>query len=185
MIMLAGDYLLLELPSGESMPCSPDLLSRELLGGMTELFDSEFVEHATNAVCHYFKHELGRQSVTVGEFRGALEKVLQGFAATAQSAAPPAPPPLVVEYDLGRLALESAAGCELFFFPRLRADMQQHLRQGPRVLRVRGLRDCVKQLAGAERWSRRCEALEGEIVTYLRQCLSAEPAPADITLVLE
>jgi hypothetical protein len=91
----------------------------------------------------------------------------------------------VLEYDLCRLALESGPGRELLFFPRLRAELQRHLRQGPQVLRFRGLRGCVKQLAGARRWSRRCETLEGEIVTYLRQCLSAEPAPVDIALVLE
>jgi hypothetical protein len=184
-ITLAGDCLLFELPSGESLPCSPDMVSAELAGGTTELFDAEFIQHATKAVFHYFKHELGRQSVAVGEFQGALEKVLRGFAATAQLVAPPDSSPLVLEYDLGRLARESGACRELMFFPRLRAELQRHLRERPQVLRYRGLRGCVKQLVGARRWSRRCESLEGEIVAYVRKCLSDEPAPADIALVLE
>ena len=65
------------------------MVSVELAGGTAELFDSEFVRHATKAVFHYFKHELGRQTVSVREFAGALEKVLRGFAVTAQLSAPP------------------------------------------------------------------------------------------------
>ena len=185
MIALAADCLVFELATGESIPYSADMVSVELAGDTTELFDAEFVRHATKAVFHYFKHELGRQTVTVGEFAGALEKVLRGFAATAQLAAPPQPGSSVLEYDLCRLALESGPGRELFFFPRLRAELQRHLQQAPRLLRFRGLRGCVKQLTGARRWSSRCQTLEGEIVAYLRECLSAEPVPVEVALLVE
>ena len=91
----------------------------------------------------------------------------------------------MLESDLFRLACESGEGCELFFFPRLRAELRQQLQQGPRLLRFHGLRDCVKQLAGARRWSPRCQSLEGRIVAYLRECLTAEPVPAEVALVVE
>jgi hypothetical protein len=52
-------------------------------------------------------------------------------------------------------------------------------------LRFRGLRGCVKQLAGARRWSLRCEKLQEQIVEYLRGCLSAEPEQNDCSLVVE
>jgi hypothetical protein len=185
MITLAEDCLLFELPTGESMPYSADMVSVELAGDVADRFDSEFVHHATKAVFHYFKHELGRQTVTLGEFAGALEKVLRGFALTAQRASAPESQPRVLESDLCRLALESGQGRELFFFPLLRAELQRHLQQAPDVLRFRGLRGCVKQLTGARRWSRRCGTLEGEIVAYLRTCLSAAPAPVDLALVVE
>ena len=185
MIALAADCLVFELATGENVPYSADMVSVELAGDTTELFDAEFVRHATKAVFHYFKHELGRQTVTVGEFAGALEKVLRGFVATARLTAPPQPGSSVLEYDLRRLALESGPGRELFFFPRLRAELQRHLQQAPRVLRFRGLRGCVKQLTGARRWTLRCQTLEGEIVAYLRQCLSAEPVPVEIALLVE
>ena len=185
MITLAADCLLFELPSGESIPYSADMVSVELTGDTTEVLDAEFVRHATKAVFHYFKHELGRQTVSVGEFAGALEKVLRGFAATAQPATAPESRSGVLECDLCRLALESGQGRELVFFPRLRAELQRHLERAPRVLRFRGLRGCVKQLAGARRWSPRCQTLEGEIVAYLRECLSAGPAPAELALLVE
>ena len=102
MIALAGDCLLFELPTGESIPYSADMVSAELAGGTTELFDSEFVQQAIKAVFHYLKHEQGRQSVSLGEFQAALEKVLRGFAVTARLSAPPDSQPGVLEYDLCR-----------------------------------------------------------------------------------
>ena len=185
MITLAGDCLLFETPTGEIIPYSADMVCVELPADTRGLFDTEFVRQATKAVFHYFKADLGRKTVSVSEFAAALEKVLRGFAAKAQPAAPPNPQPRVLEYDLSRLALESGQGRELFFFPRLRAELQRHLQQAPRVLRFRGLRGCVKQLTGARRWSLRCQTLEGEIVAYLRECLSAESAVAELALLVE
>ncbi len=185
MITLASECLIFELPTGESIPYSADMVWVELAGDATERFDSEFIWHATKAAFHYFKHELGRQSVSVVEFTGALEKVLRGFATKAGAQAPVGSEQSVLEYDLCRLAEESGQGCELVFFPRLRAELQRHLRQSPRVLRFCGLRGCVKQLTGARRWSPRCRTLEVEIVDYLRECLSAETAPAEISLLVE
>lgn len=185
MITLAANCLLFELATGESIPCSADMVSVELADRTTEMFDSEFLRHATQAVFHYFKQELGRHSVSMLEFEGALQKVLGEFAATAQLSVPPASSPRVLEYDLNSLALESGQGRELFFFPRLRAELQRHLQQSPGALRFHGLRDCVKQLTGALRWNRRCRKLEGEIVDFLRECLSAEPAPGEFALMVE
>ncbi len=48
-----------------------------------------------------------------------------------------------------------------------------------------GLRGCVKQLAGAQRWSARCEQMQGQIVSYLRECLTAEPEQKNCALVVE
>lgn len=185
MIAFASDCLLFELDSGESIPCSPDMVSVEIEGDAAGLFDSEFVEHVANAVFHYFKHELHRQSVSLGEFAGALEKLLRRFAFTTQQSAESKPSPRVLEADLHRLAGESGHGCELLFFARLRDELRQHLRQAPRLLRFHGLHRCVKQLTGARRWSPRCRTLEGEIVTYLRNCLSAEPAPSQFALLVD
>jgi len=52
-------------------------------------------------------------------------------------------------------------------------------------VRFRGLRGCVKQLAGAQRWSARCETMQEQIVEYLRGCLTAEPEQKDCALLVE
>ena len=46
MITLASDCLLFELGTGECIPYSAEMVSAELGGGATELFDPEFVHHA-------------------------------------------------------------------------------------------------------------------------------------------
>src|SRR5437660_11022626 len=76
MIALATDYLVFQMATGESVPFSADAISDELMGDGDSTYDPELVGHAANAVFHYFKHELGYQTVTLGEFAAALEKVL-------------------------------------------------------------------------------------------------------------
>ena len=189
MITLASECLLFELATGESVPFSAEMISVEVSGDDTGAFDPEFVKHATNAVFHYFKHELGRETITVGEFSGALEKVLSGFdfKVPAPSADPNDTPadPRVLESDLRRLARESGNGCELFFFHRLRDELRQQLQQSPQLVRFRGLRGCVKELAGARRWCARCRTLHDQIVDYLRNCLSAETHRKDCALLVD
>jgi hypothetical protein len=185
MIALAANCLLFKMATGESVPFSAEMISVELLGETEKVFDPEFVSHAANAVFYYFKHELNRKSVTVGEFTLALEKVLQGFALMPQIAQKSAIPSRVLESDLGELASEFDAGCELFFFPRLREELRLQLQQTPRFVRYRGLRGCVKHLAGAQRWSPRCQTLHDRIVEFLRNCLSAEAKPAGCALLVE
>ncbi len=182
MITLAEGCLLFELQSGESVPYSADMLTVELTGETSQWFDTDFVKQAAKAIFHYFRHDLGRESITVGEFAEALEKVLSGFKDVAEE---PSAIPGVRESDLHRLACESGDGCELFFFPRLRDELRQQLQSNPRMLRFRGLRDCVKQLTGAQRWTVRCQTLEEQVVAFLRQCLSTEGRQADFAMVVE
>ena len=182
MIALASDCLLFKMANGENVPFSAEMISVELMGDTANLFDADFVRHASHAVFHYFKNELGLTTVTVAEFAGALEKVLRGFALTARAAETAT---AVLEADLCRLASESGKGCELFFFPKLREELRQKLSLSPRLLRFRGLRSCVKQLVGARKWTLRCQGLEEQIVEYLRQCLSAQPEKKALSLVVE
>jgi len=126
MISIASDCLVFQLANGESVPFSADMISVELSSGCGK-FDPRFVQHAAHAVFHYFKHDLGRLSVTIAEFAGALDKVLRGFGLSAQVSEPAAARPRVLELDLRQLACESGKGFELFFFPRLRDELRYQL----------------------------------------------------------
>ena len=185
MITLATDCLLFQLANGESVPFSAQMISVELSGEGAGKFDPHFVQHAANAVFHYFKHDLGRLTVTVGEFAGALEKVLHGFGLVAQAPEKPPTKPRVLESDLWQLAFDSGQGCELFFFPRLRVELRCQLRREPRMVRFRGLRGGVKQLTGARRWSARCQVLHDHIIEFLRSCLSADTRQQECALLVD
>ena len=185
MIALQSDCLIFQLNNGESVPCSPGMISVELVGDSAGHLDPEVLHHAAASVFHYFKKELNRDTVTVGEFAGALEKVLRNLGLTLQADEFAVRSPETIETDLGLFAHQSGDSLELFFFPRLRDELRAQLRQSPRMVRFRGLRGCVKQLAGAQRWSARCELMQEQIVEYLRGCLTAEPEQKECALVVE
>lgn len=182
MIALSSNCLLFKLSNGESVPCSAEMICVEVIGSVDSLLDPEMLRHAAASVFHYFKNDLERETVTVGEFAGALEKVLRtlGFSIHTEKGGRE-----TTESDLRLLMLESSASLELFFFPRLRNELRQQLRHSPRLVRFRGLRGCVKQITRARRWSGRCEKLQEQIVEYLRECLTAEPGQNECALVVE
>jgi hypothetical protein len=183
MILLAADCLLFQLANGESVPFTAETISVELVGGIAGSLDPEMVQNATAAVFHYFKSELNYQTVSVGEFATALQKVLRGFGFNLHSVDDPAATAAVTEDDLRLLASEAVG--ELIFFSQLRDALRRQRDISPQVIRFHGLRGCVKQLTGARRWSPRCEKLRDQIVDYLRQCIAAEPKPADCVLVVK
>jgi hypothetical protein len=185
MIALQSNCLFFQLASGESVPCSAEMISIELVGDANGFLDPEILRHAAASVFHYFKNELERQTVTIGEFSLALEKTLRNLGLTIRAGEFGSRSQEIIETDLGLFTRQSDGSLELFFFPRLRDELRAQLRQSPRMVRFRGLRACVKELAGAQRWSARCEKMRDQIVGYLRECLTAELEQADCALVVE
>ena len=185
MIALISNCMLFQLATGESVPFSSEMISIEVSGDTIDHFDPDVLNNAAASVFHYFKVELGREMVTIGEFAGALEMVLRRLGFDVRSGEPGPAMPEIAETDLGRLARESGENFELLFYPRLRGELRTQLQRAPRVVYFRGLRRCVKLLAGARRWSARCEHLQDQIVTFLRACLTAEPEQSDCALVVE
>ena len=172
MIQLKADCLLFEISTGETVPCSVENLTIECLGDAASWIEPELIRNAAAAVLHYFRIEQGLVQVPLGDFTLALEKVLRGFGFEVRSD-DPAPLRGSSESDLQQLACRSGKGCELFFFPLLKEELQRTLQQTPAVVRFNGLRPCVKQLIGARRWSARCQQLSDQIVEFLRSCIAA------------
>ncbi len=172
------------MADGEDIPCSASEVVVELVGDSAALIDEMLLKNAAAAVLHYFRSELGRTSVSVGEFSEALEKALRGLGLNVKSGETPAPELRIAEADLLQLAGESSEAFELTFFTRLRDEMRQHLQQSPQVVRFSGLRGCVKQLTGARRWSGRCQSLHDQIVEHLRACLTVEGGGASCALLV-
>lgn len=192
MILLRRDCLVFKTDDGQSIPCSVTEITVELLGEAAHTLDTELLQHAAEAVLHFFKTEQGKQTVTIAEFSDALEKVFRGLGLNVTSAQPepsavPAAkssPPRIVEADLRQLAGGTEFAGELMFFPRLREAVRHELDGSPMVFRFRGLRDCVKLLTGAKRWSPHCQSLNDQIVEYLRGCVGAETTGNRCALVV-
>jgi len=184
MIALKSDALVFATARGEMIPCSAESVVVELVGDSASAMDPQMLRQAASAVLHHFKVELGKPCVTVGEFAQALARVLRGFGLQvreSESDSNPVPGPGT---DLRTLAAGPGASAELFFFQRLRAALRDQLSVGPVAVRFSGLRGCVKRLAGARRWCKRCQRLQDHIVEYLRRCLDRESRSLDCLLVV-
>lgn len=184
MIQLRPDYLHIQAQSGDLLPCSAEKVSVELLGEACYELDPVMVQHAAEAVLHYFRHDMGRENVSVAEFSEALEKALQGMGVSVQSATAPAADTSVSELDLHTMA-ESAEWLELVFFQNLHKALDSELASMPRVIRFTGLRASVKSLRGAKRWNPACQQLKDQIVIYLRRCWEEEGSTHKTTLVIQ
>ena len=199
MIALSSDSLVFETTAGDLVPCSVESVVVELIGDDNEALDPAVVQQATAAVLHYFRAEQQKMQVTVGEFAEALARVLRSFGLEVRPAggegadtgtddsypaSDPAKMAALAELDLRQLATEPGQSSELFFFPRLRAKVRDCLARSPQIVRCSGPRPCVKRLAGARRWSPRCEQLQDQILDYLNGCLRQEPQPQPCTLVV-
>jgi hypothetical protein len=175
MIQLLENSIWVEKPSGSTSVCTAEQITIELMGGAIEGLDPEMVRQAAAGVLHYFKVELGREFVTVGEFSTALAKVLKGFGLDVESTALiEGVGSKVVTTDLRELAKNCGDEFELGFFVRLRERVKTSLADSPKSVQFQGLRSCVKQLARARRWSARCQQLQEQIVNFLRECLEQE-----------
>lgn len=171
MITLRTDCLIFKLAGGESMPLSPEMLVGELPADKGGQHDPEVLHHAAGAVFHYFKHDLGLEAITMGEFAEAFEKVLHGFESAAGR---PREIDGIWVADLRTMARESGQVSELSFFPVLRGELKRRLEQTPGMLRFIGVRTCVKELTGARRWTTRCQLLRDRIVEFIRECAQVD-----------
>jgi hypothetical protein len=160
--------------NGDQIPCSVSSVTVELMGGALDHLDREVVQHAAAAVLHYFHHELQRTTVTLSEFTQALETALRGLGLNVACDPGAGKSERAVEADLRRIASQCGNVFELGFFTLLRDEVRKELQTAPDVIRFSGLRCCVKQLAGARRWSPRCQELSDQIVEYLRNCVFRE-----------
>ena len=185
MILLSCDCLLFELPSGETVPFSAEMISVEISNGTGGMLEQDFVEHAAASVFQYFKNDLGRKTVSVAEFASAFESVLNGLGLKLTGGRLTSTAVGKTTKDLRLLAHDAGYACELGFFPLLRDAVRDQYLSSPEVVRFHGLRGCVKRLAGARRWSPRCDTLRDQIVEFLRRTVSMEASGGACSLVVE
>ena len=185
MIQLHTDCLVFETSDGESIPCSAQDVTVELLGDAALELEPHLVTEAAEAVLFHFKVDLGRASVTVGEFTMALERILRGFGFKVMAADDnEETSDSATETNLHDLAHQAGEGLEMVFFCTLRDQIHADLHGKPELLRVKGLREAVKKLTGAKKWSPRCQKLNDQIVDYLRHIVSKHQQKAKLTLMI-
>lgn len=183
MIALRDDCLLVEDPKGTTLPCSVEHLTLEFVGQTADTLDPEVLKEAAAAVLHYFKHDQGRQFVTVGEFAAALAKVLDGFGIDAK-VTDVHDGTRIRTADLRTLASDAGKLGELEFFTLLKSTLREQLAGRPMRVEFRGLRSCVKQLTGRKHWCPECDRLEDWIISVLRGWFEKQPEAGNTALIV-
>ena len=84
--------------------------------------------------------------------------------------------------NLMELAREAGTGYELAFFHRLRDRLQALIGAGTTDVDLVGLAGCVKQLRARKSWTRGCDDLQEEIVSFVRTQTLAAPAEREISV---
>ncbi len=185
MIQLQSDVLLFETSNGEALPCSAQAVTIELIGMAGHHLEPDLIENAAQAILHYYKHDLGRTTVSLGEFSETLEQVLKTFGLTVKAFESRESPGQIAESSLPRLASLAGLGFELAFFQQLRTELRRQLVTSPRMICFTGLRDSVKLLSGSRRWNRGCRRLSEHIVAFIRDSLGAEQANPTCTVLVK
>ena len=72
MIQLNQDALVFQMPGGDSIPCSAEMVTVQLIGDSNDGLDPEVIRNAAQAVLHYFKkrtRQTSRPDVQLAQVR--------------------------------------------------------------------------------------------------------------------
>lgn len=142
--------------------------------GLSEQWLAEAIVAAVNTfACDCLRDQAVAETELVSVVEGVLRAMGYDEVARAYVAARRVEP-----IDLDALAAQTGTGFELDFFRQLDAALGTAARRGLTELQVCGLRACVMQLRGAQRWSTGCARLADEIVEYVRARLGRMDWPA-------
>jgi hypothetical protein len=84
MVALKSDCLVFVTRDGNGIPCEAEVTKIELVGHGE--IDPEIVKEAAASVIYYYRHELGRDMISVEEFSFALTKVLKRLGVEVEEA---------------------------------------------------------------------------------------------------
>jgi hypothetical protein len=169
MIALADGLPCLQFEGGRIIAFRRDWLVRSLCTAAARAGYSQWwlADHVAESVVNYLGNDYAAQVIPVARLGKAVESVLQviGYAEVARHFAPDPPP---VKICLAELAHAAGEGYELAFFEHLARRMEELLGEGITHFEFTGLERCVKHLRARKIWSRRCEGLRSEIVSFVR-----------------
>jgi hypothetical protein len=140
-------------------------------------------EHVAESVTSYLREQQELNVMPIGRLTAAVQAVLQviGYAEVARHFSPA---PRRVRISLVALAREAATGYELAFFDILGRRILELLEEKNCDFELIGVEPCVKLLCSCRTWSRACDALRAEIVSFARRQTCAASRDGQIVFAL-
>jgi hypothetical protein len=135
----------------------------------------EWTQDIVKALTYYLEEEYATMTISRNELEGLMDVSIKsiGYPEIAAHAGLVAPRVSIYLPDLAR-----ECPWELAFFQELGERLQEAGEVVVRGIKLSGIRPCVKQLRGAQRWHPRCQHLSDEIVAYTRQIIMDWNRPA-------
>lgn len=185
MISLKDNLPVIQLASGQVIAFEREWLVRSLAQAAARAGYANWwlAGDVAESVATYLHDQEQINVLPVEQLSRAVQSVLQviGYAEVAQHFVPAAPR---VQISLLDLAREAGTGYELAFFEMLGRRIQELCREKSSCFELLGLEPCVKLLRSRKSWSRDCDALRNEIVTFAREQSGTAAADHEISFSL-
>jgi hypothetical protein len=186
MIAFRDDLPLVQLANGQAVAFERSWLLRALADAARKAGYAQWwlAEHVAESVTTFLRDQRELNVLPVERLTKAVQSVLQviGYSEVGRHFVAGRP---TVEISLLELAQEAGAGYELAFFDRLRRKLDQVIREQPEHFALSGLEACVKLLRHRKTWSRDCDALRTEIVSFAREQAGTVPARGEMTFSVQ
>ena len=136
--------------------------------------------HVAETLAQYLREQHEGSAVSVEHLERLLGDALQavGYGEIA--------PFLELGHPAERLnlmeVLHEGGGYELHFFYRLRDRLREIIRTGTTEVDLVGLAPCVRKLRTRKNWTRACDALREEIVSFVRTQTGALPSKRELSV---
>ena len=185
MIALLDDLPMVRFADGKTAPYERAWLQRSLTIAARKAGYPQWwlAEHVAASVTEFLRTQRDATVLTVDALTRSVQQVLQviGYAEVGRHFEACRP---VVKISLVEIAQAAGAGYELAFFDLLGRRLDEVLENEGGCFELYGLLRCVRMLRGRKTWSRDCETLRDEIVTFTRDHTGISGARSEIQFSL-
>lgn len=185
MIAFHDNLPLVQLQDGQAVAFQRDWLIRSLANAARKAGYPQWwlAAHVAQSVTEYLRTQTEVNVLSVDRLTKAVQSVLQviGYADVGQHFEAGTPATQISLVDVAR---EAGTGYELAFFEILGRRIQTVVQARTSHFELLGLEPCVKLLRARKTWSRDCDALRVEIVSFTRNHTGLVAADRDVTFSL-
>jgi len=185
MIAFRDDLPLIQFPDGQAVAFERDWLIEALSRAAHKAGYAQWwlAEHVAESVTQYLRGQSEWTVIPVGQMERAVQSAVEviGYGDVARHFAAGRPRARVSLMELAR----DAGNCyELAFFEILGRRIWELAHEQRCDFELFDLEACVKLLRGKKVWSRDCDVLQSEIVSFTRQQTTLAASENDVTFAL-
>ena len=181
MIALLDDLPMVRLADGTTAPFEREWLVRALAAAARKAGYPQWwlAEHVAASVTEFLRTQCETTVLPVEGLTRSVRQVLQviGYAEVGRHFEAGRP---VMKISLVEIAQAAGAGYELAFFDLLARRLDDALGGDGGCFELFGIERCVKMLRAKKVWSRDCETLRDEIVSFTRDRTGNVPRQAEV-----